>query len=100
MVKKRTSLDAILGSNKKEEVPSISTAPVRKSPTVASESVEGKRPHVKQQALYLRHNVYKQLRLLAFEEERKMHDLCLEALDLLFANRGLPSIGELLADEE
>lgn len=100
MVKKRTSLDAILGSNKKQEAPTISNEQAKKSTPVATEPVEGKRPHVKQQALYLRHNIYKQLRLLAFEEERKMHDLCLEALNLLFANRGLPSIDELLADEE
>ena len=100
MVKKRTSLDTILNTNKKEaEVATQVRNPVPDVQKSADAGV-GKRPHVKQQALYLRLNVYKQLRLLAFEEERKMHDLCLEALDLLFANRGLPSINELLADDD
>ena len=98
MVKKRTSLDTILPSASKPKSPSaIEVTP----PTINSgaEKTTGRRPNVKQQALYLKRPVHRQLRTLAFEEEKKMHDLCMEALDLLFANRGLPSVAELQADE-
>jgi hypothetical protein len=41
--------------------------------------------------------VHEQLRRLTFEEKgTKMHDYLMEGLDLVFAKRGLPSIGELL----
>ncbi len=94
--KKRTSLDAVLppAAKKEEHVavePAATDSPQQKD-------APSKRPHVKQQALYLKHPVHRQLRFLAFEEDTKMHDLCLEALDLLFANRGLPSIAELLQE--
>ena len=94
MVKKRTSLDAILPSAKAAPV-TMAPIPSTKVDLGDDEVTAGKRPHVKQQALYLKHPIHRQLRVLAFEEEKKMHDLCLEALDLLFANRGLPSIDEL-----
>lgn len=94
MAKKRTSLDAILpASGAKSSAASKEIN--RQEDRSGTEQSGGKRPHVKQQALYLKHPVHRQLRVLAFEEEKKMHDLCLEALDLLFANRGLPSIDEL-----
>lgn len=54
-----------------------------------------KRPHVKQQTAYLPIDIYEQLRKLAFEERKKMHDYLLEGLDLVFKDRGLPSIQEL-----
>ncbi len=95
MAKKRTTLDAVFPS--RSIAPSIepeeSSLPPRKKDAVANHL--GKRPHVKQQALYLKHPVHRQLRVLAFEEEKKMHELCMEALDLLFADRGLPSLAEL-----
>lgn len=97
MVKKRTSLDAILPTTKTSAGSTKRVVEERDAP--AHEQVPvGKRPNVKQQALYLKHPVHRQLRVLAFEEEKKMHDLCLEALDLLFANRGLPSIAELQSE--
>jgi hypothetical protein len=49
----------------------------------------------KKQSLYLDEPVYEQLRKLAFEERRKMHDYLIEGLDSVFRNRGLPSIAEL-----
>ena len=89
--KKRTSLDSILPpakpvkdqSQKQEPAPSANTA------------AQAKPPARKQLALHLEYPVYQQLRTLAFEEETKMHRLNMEALDRLFADRGLPSIAEL-----
>jgi hypothetical protein len=49
----------------------------------------------KKQSVYLGEPVYEQLRRLAFEERRKMHDYLIEGLDSVFRDRGLPSIAEL-----
>ncbi len=55
----------------------------------------GQRAHVKQLTLYLPHPIYKQLRELAFHEEKRMHSLLMEGLDRVFADRGAPSIEQL-----
>jgi hypothetical protein len=39
--------------------------------------------------------VHEQLRKLAFEEDRKMHDYLVEGLDRVFADRGLPAVKNL-----
>jgi len=54
-----------------------------------------RRPGLKQQTAYLPEPVYEQLRALAFEERRKMHDLLMEGLDMVFKQRGLRSIENL-----
>lgn len=83
--KKRTSLDDILpAKQEKQRQAKASQAPEQEKP--------GRRPHVKQQTLYLPLSAHKRLKLLALEEEKKMHDLLLEGLDMLFVNRGLPTI--------
>ena len=51
----------------------------------------------KQLSVYLEPPVYDQLRDLAYVERTKIHSLMLEALDLLFKNRGAQSIGQLNA---
>lgn len=43
------------------------------------------------QTLYMPRGVYDQLRELAFHERTKMQPLVREALDMLFADRGLPT---------
>lgn len=55
----------------------------------------GQRAHVKQLTLYLPHPVYRQLRELAFHEEKRMHSLLMEGLDRVFADRGVRSIEQL-----
>lgn len=92
MAKKRTSLDSILppAARQPEPLPTAQTAPAPK-PT----RKQGKRPHVKQQTVYLPIEVHEQLRLLAFEDHGKMHDYLMEGLDLVFRSRGLRSIAEL-----
>ncbi len=49
----------------------------------------------KQLSVYLDPAVYDQLRDIAYTERTKIHPLMLEALDLLFGNRGARSIREL-----
>ncbi len=46
----------------------------------------------KQLSVYLDPAVYDQLRDIAYTERTKIHPLMLEALDLLFSNRGARSI--------
>lgn len=85
MKKKRTSLDTVLGPKEQE-----SLAPEKR------EREKRKRPKVVQQTVYLPPAVHEQLRRLAFEERRRMHDYLLEGLDRVFSERGLQSIEELL----
>ena len=87
MPKKRTSLDvlnldpdSIQDEIKPEGVPE-DTGPAK--------------PKVVKQTAYLPEFVHDQLRKLAFEERKKMHDYLMEGLDLVFQGRGLPSINEL-----
>lgn len=88
--KKRTSLDAVLGlhAGERQDERFGGPEPPREQPRT-------RRAGIKQQTAYLPHPVYEQLRKLAFEERRKMHDYILEGLDRVFRDRGLPSIAEL-----
>jgi hypothetical protein len=49
----------------------------------------------KQLSVYLEPAVYDQLRDIAYSERTKIHPLMLEALDLLFSQRGALSIRDL-----
>ncbi|MCJ2007120.1 hypothetical protein MKK70_03805 [Methylobacterium sp. E-041] len=49
----------------------------------------------RQMSVYLEPPVYDQLRDLAYAERTKMHAIMLEALDLLFKQRGARSIEQL-----
>ena len=49
----------------------------------------------RQMSVYLEPPVYDQLREIAHAERTKMHGLMLEALDLLFKQRGARSIAQL-----
>ena len=55
--------------------------------------------NIKQRAhqltLYLEQPVFEQLRELAFHEKAKMHPLILEAIDMLFRKKNLPSMAQL-----
>ena len=53
----------------------------------------------RQMSVYLEPPVYDQLRELAFAERTKMHALMLEALDLLFKQRGARSIEQIVEAE-
>jgi hypothetical protein len=104
--KKRTSLDAVFGI---EELPVAKQLSKRKERSNSGEPAgmtavetppqerggEAKRPNVKQHTAYLPLAVHEQLRKLAFEEDRKMHDYLVEGLDRVFADRGLPAVKDL-----
>jgi len=89
--KKRTSLDALISA------PETSKARRSKEPSSATqaEASDGSKAQIVRQTAYLPEPVYDQLRTLAFEERRKMHDYLLEGLDLVFKKRGLKSIAQL-----
>jgi hypothetical protein len=104
--KKRTSLDAVFGvgvipaanppkrrtdKNKPGEL--AKSAPVETEPQERAGDL--RRPNVKQHTAYLPLAVHEQLRKLAFEENRKMHDYLVEGLDRVFADRGLPAVKDL-----
>lgn len=111
MAKKRTSLDSLFGSaeensapqpDKKQEKAAKSsdkiTEDTEKPPTAKgikiSTATAGKSETVKQ-TVYLPPAVHEQLRQLAFEERKKMHDYLVEGLDRVFKNRGLKPYTEL-----
>lgn len=71
-------------SAEKAEVVQLDAAPKRK-----------KRDGVINTSLYLPKAVLKQVKELAVTEDVKPHDLYLEAIDMLFKQRGLKSIDDL-----
>jgi hypothetical protein len=101
---KRTSLDAIFGKP-------IEDAPAPASPTMPAAAGDGPRPRQepagehprrrtfedrhRKSSVYLSDPVHEQLRTLAFNERLKMHDYLMEGLDMVFRQRGLPSIADL-----
>ena len=70
--------------------PSSPTVPVTSGRATLKE-------RAKQMSVYLEPAVYDQLRDLAYAERTKIHPLMLEALDLLFKQRGALSIQQLEA---
>ena len=114
MAKKRTSLDSLFtpsGAAKGEaqtltlNEQSETISEVIKKPeinrqtkqsTVRHSEVSSKpKSEIVKQTVYLPPAVYEQLRQLAFEERRKMHDYLVEGLDRVFKNRGLKPYAEL-----
>jgi hypothetical protein len=101
---KRTSLESILSKPAKEAVPQVASAapiPDRGAPSPGQEPAD-ERPRRrsfedrhKKQSVYLPEPVWEQLRKLAFDERRKMHDYLMDGLDVEFRKRGLPSIAQL-----
>ena len=102
--KKRTSLEAIFDDPVEEAPPPAASAapiPDRGAPSPGQEPAD-ERPRRrsfeerhKKQSVYLAEPVWEQLRKLAFDERRKMHDYLMDGLDVEFRKRGLPSIAEL-----
>jgi hypothetical protein len=105
--KKRTSLDAIFADAARDTLPPASPAADDDGPGPGRPPEPGQGParerrhrrtfeaQHKKQSVYLDEPVYEQLRKLAFDERKKMHDYLMEGLDSVFRARGLPSIAEL-----
>lgn len=85
MPKKRTSLDELFNDKSQTE----------NSTSALQAEVPNKATDIKRQTVYLPEAVYEQIRTLAFQERRKMHDYLLEGLDFVFKSRGLKSLDEL-----
>lgn len=111
MAKKRTSLDSLF-AGAETATEDVQTGALEKELGTASETIEKSktkppvrqtdaRPVVKskseivKQTVYLPPAVHEQLRQLAFEERKKMHDYLVEGLDRVFKNRGLKPYVEL-----
>ena len=111
MAKKRTSLDALFTTAADEdqtfasEKESATTSaviekskirsPVKQSSTLKSIVTTPSKSEIVKQTVYLPAAVHEQLRQLAFEERKKMHDYLVEGLDRVFKNRGLKPFAEL-----
>ena len=98
MARKRTSLSSVLAGDataSEGEKQVALQAALEHAEALAEREGQGRRPGIKQQTAYLPEPVYEQLRRLAFEERRKMHDYIIEGLDRVFRDRGLASITEL-----
>ncbi len=119
MAKKRTSLDSLF-SGAKTAIEEVPTGALEQETETVSETTSGiiekskTKPPVRQtdarqvtaaivkskseivkQTVYLPPAVHEQLRQLAFEERKKMHDYLVEGLDRVFKNRGLKPYVEL-----
>ncbi len=90
MKKKRTSLDALSLSDTETDKPKTETKSIEKP---------GK-PKLIKQTLYLPKEVHEQLRVLAFHERVKQHDLLMKGLDMMFKSRGAKSIKEITGTKE
>lgn len=77
--RKPMTVDAIM------DEPEVADAPATIPAINEQRGAAGQRSHVKQMTAYLPHPVYRQLRELAFHEERRMHSLLMEGLDRVFA---------------
>ncbi|MDP4023343.1 hypothetical protein Q8W71_11955 [Methylobacterium sp. NEAU 140] len=98
----KLSLAAIVASATPPAKPAPrSPAPPRTAEIVPLALAPAPRPagtlkqRARQMSVYLEPPVYDQLRDLAYAERTKMHALMLEALDLLFRQRGARSIAQL-----
>jgi hypothetical protein len=87
MAKKRTSLDALSLSD---------TPPPEQQGETQKHRVSDNKPRLIKQTLYLPEAVHEQLRVLAFHERVKQHDLLMAGLDMMFKSRGAKSISELM----
>jgi hypothetical protein len=62
-------------------------------------TTEKRKKEIVLQTVYLPKAVHKQLRELAFEREKKMHDILMEGLDLAFKKYGLKGFDELVNEK-
>ena len=92
----KLSLKSIVAATAAPAVQEAKVVPFRSEPAKAAASGRGTlKERSKQLSVYLDPAVYDQLRDIAYSERTKIHPLMLEALDLLFSNRGARSIREL-----
>ena len=92
----RLSLKSIVAATASPGLQEAKVVPFRSGPAKPAPNGRGTlKERSKQLSVYLDPAVYDQLRDIAYTERTKIHPLMLEALDLLFANRGARSIRDL-----
>ncbi len=92
----KLSLKSIVAATAAPASQEAKVVPFRSEPANSSSVGRGTlKERSKQLSVYLDPAVYDQLRDIAYAERTKIHPLMLEALDLLFGNRGARSIREL-----
>ena len=92
----RLSLKSIVAATAAPAAQEAKVVPFRSESAGSSAAGRGTlKERSKQLSVYLDPAVYDQLRDIAYAERTKIHPLMLEALDLLFSNRGARSIREL-----
>jgi hypothetical protein len=92
----KLSLKSIVAATAAPALQEAKVVPFRSEPARPAASARGTlKERTKQLSVYLEPAVYDQLRDIAYTERTKIHPLMLEALDLLFSNRGARSIREL-----
>jgi hypothetical protein len=92
----KLSLKSIVAATAAPAVQEAKVVPFRSEPAKAAASGRGTlKERSRQLSVYLDPAVYDQLRDIAYTERTKIHPLMLEALDLLFSNRGARSIQDL-----
>jgi hypothetical protein len=89
------SLKSIVAATAAPAVQEAKVVPFRHEPANVAGGRGTLKERSKQLSVYLDPSVYDQLRDIAYTERTKIHPLMLEALDLLFSNRGARSIREL-----
>jgi hypothetical protein len=72
-------------------------SPIEKSPKEKKPKDNWReKDSIRNTTVYVPEVVYEQWRLLAFTERKKLNDYLLEGLDLVFKDRGLKSIADLM----
>lgn len=96
----KLSLAAIVAeaTPKSPRPPSAEIVTLDRAPPPPAASAGTLKQRAKQMSVYLEPPVYDQLRDLSYAERTKMHGLMLEALDLLFKQRGARSIEQILGE--
>jgi hypothetical protein len=61
----------------------------------AAKSLRRMRPDIVTSTMYLPRGVHQALREIAFKEDRKIHDLVVEGLDIVLKGRGYPGFDKL-----
>jgi hypothetical protein len=87
----KLNLKAIVAAS----VPAAVEADIARTPHLGPQPQKTLKERAKQLSVYLEPPVYDQLRDIAYTERTKIHPLMLEALDLLFKQRGALPIRDL-----
>jgi hypothetical protein len=87
----KLNLKAIVAAS----VPAAVEADIARTPQLGPQPQKTLKERAKQLSVYLEPPVYDQLRDIAYTERTKIHPLMLEALDLLFKQRGALPIRDL-----